>query len=219
VNLLNAWLNTGMAAPYTMATTTWEGTGELPFHAPASLTATAAGTSQVSVSWESVPGAASYEVFRSSHGGAFVSVGTPTAAVYTDNAVSANTTYLYKARAIASDASQSDFSNVDAATTIVFTDAPIVPGVTIVKAAHLTQLRTAVNAVRAAAGLSAYSFGTVPAPGTLIQRAHVLELRSALDPARAGAGLPSISYTDATLTAGVTPVKAAHLEELRGGCL
>jgi hypothetical protein len=219
VNLLNAWLNTGMAAPHTMATTTWEGTGALPFHAPASLTATASGTTQVNVSWEVVPGASSYEVFRSSHGVAFVSIGTPTAAAYTDNSVSANTTYLYKARAIASDASESDFSNVDAATTIVFTDAPIVPGVTTVKATHITQLRAAVNAVRAAAGLSAYAFGTAPSPGTFIQRVHVQELRSALDPARAAITLAPISYTDATLTTGVTPVKAAHLEELRSGCL
>jgi hypothetical protein len=88
-----------------------------------------------------------------------------------------------------------------------------------VKATHITQLRAAVNAVRAAAGLSAYAFGTAPSPGTFIQRVHVQELRSALDPARAAITLAPISYTDATLTTGVTPVKAAHLEELRSGCL
>jgi hypothetical protein len=87
-----------------------------------------------------------------------------------------------------------------------------------VRAIHLTQLRTAVNAMRAAAGLPAFVF-TDPAlvPGTAVKRLHVTELRSALDAARATIGLPALAYTDSTITAGSTPIRAAPITELRGG--
>jgi len=44
---------------------------------------------------------------------------------------------------------------------------------------------------------------------------HVLELRSALDAVYAAAGVPSPAYTEASLEAEVTVIKAVHLNELR----
>ncbi len=57
----------------------------------------------------------------------------------------------------------------------------------------------------------------VDAGSTTIKRVHVTALRTALDAARSAIGLAAISYTDPTITAGVTVMKAAHLTELRAG--
>jgi hypothetical protein len=97
----------------------------------------------------------------------------------------------------------------------VFTDDPLVPGVTVIKAVHITELRTAVNQARARAGLAAANWAEAVAAGVLVKAAHIVELRARLDEARAALGLPAASYTDPTLTVGVTTVKAVHIQELR----
>jgi RHS repeat-associated protein len=101
--------------------------------------------------------------------------------------------------------------------TPVFTDDPLVAGVTEVKAIHLTELRAAVNQARARAGLAAATWtdANVQPNVTLIKAVHIQELRARLDEARAALGLPAASYTDPTLTVGVTTVKAAHVQDLR----
>ncbi|HEX3069491.1 MAG TPA: hypothetical protein VHX14_13050, partial [Thermoanaerobaculia bacterium] len=124
-------------------------------------------------------------------------------------------TYLYQVRA--ADASTlGSPSSVDLATTILFTDDPMSAGSTIIKAVHITELRTAVNAVRAAAGLSPTTFTDASLSGTRPKALHVTELRSALDAARAAIGLSALVYTDPGLAAGGI-VKAAHYRELRAG--
>jgi hypothetical protein len=42
-------------------------------------------------------------------------------------------------------------------------------------------------------------------------------LRTALNQARSAIGLPAIAYTNPSLAAGVTPIRAAHVLELREG--
>jgi PKD repeat protein len=96
---------------------------------------------------------------------------------------------------------------------VIFTDDPLVPGSTIIKAVHLAELRTAVNAVRALAGLSAATFTDSATPGVVIKAVHITELRTALDPALSALGLPTGGYTD-TISRGVI-VKAVHIQELR----
>jgi hypothetical protein len=184
---------------------------------PASLVATAAGTSQVNVDWSDVAGADHYQVWRSSLGGAFAVVGSPSASAFTDSTVSANTTYLYRVQAFDPSDNPSAFSNVDAATTIVFTDDPLVALTTKAKAVHVTQLRTAVNAFRAAAGLGALVADGTIGVGSLIRAQHITALRTGLNEARSVIGLSALTYTDPTLTAGATKIKAAHIHELRNG--
>jgi hypothetical protein len=50
--------------------------------------------------------------------------------------------------------------------------------VTVIKAVHLTELRTAVNAVRTAAGLSPATFTDATPGGILIKAIHIQELRA-----------------------------------------
>jgi uncharacterized delta-60 repeat protein len=169
--------------------------------APTLFTATATGFSTVSLTWRPVAEAAGYEVYRSSFNGPYTLALTTSASSATDSGLSANTTYLYQVRTLGS-GGPSAFTAIDPATTIVFTDTSL-SGV-LIKAVHIDELRTAVNAMQVAAGLSPSTFTdpTLTAGTTTIKRLHVTELRDALDAARSTIGLPVISYTDATITPG-----------------
>jgi subtilisin family serine protease len=182
---------------------------------PANVVATATGPAQVAISWSPVTGAASYRVYRSTNGTSYSLVGSPAGAVFNDTSVSAGTAYLYKVRAFGT--SETGDSNTDLATTVLFADPMVVARSTPIKDVHLTQLLTAINAVRAMAGLAPATFSaSAPANGVIVRRSHMAALRSAVDAARAALGLPTPPYTDATITIGVTRIKAVHVEELRG---
>lgn len=183
---------------------------------PANLVATAAGASQVNVDWGDVAGADHYDVWRSSNGGEYAVVGSPSASAFTDSTVSADTTYLYRVQAGAGD-DLSAFSNIDAATTIAFTDDPLVALTTKVKLAHVTELRAAVNAVRAAATLGALAADGTITLGAPVRAQHITALRTGLSEARSVIGLSALTYTDPALTAGATKIRSSHLHELRNG--
>jgi hypothetical protein len=185
--------------------------------APAGVVATAVNptqvnVTQVNVTWNAVAGAVHYEVWRSVDGGAFALAGSPSVPAMSDGAVVASKTYLYRVRAV-NGPHVSPFSNVDAATTIAFTDDPAVPQSTRVKAVHITQLRTAVNAMRSSASLAPLAADPTIGVGLRIRAQHITALRSGLSEARAAIGLPALSFTDATLMV----VKAVHVQELRDG--
>ncbi len=174
------------------------------------LTATATSTSAVALTWTAVEGAASYAIERSVNGAAFAPLVTVGTTSHDDLGLAANTTYLYRVRAVVTGAGM---SNVDAATTIAFTDSTLASG-TIVKAAHFNELRIAVNAMRTAAGLGEQVFTDTLTPATTIIKAtHLTELRSALDEARTAMGVPALVYSDDAI------VKAAHVNELRAGVM
>jgi hypothetical protein len=185
--------------------------------APSNLVATATSASQASLTWIGVVGTDHYEVERRSGGGAFALVGSPTTALFTNTGLAADTTYLYRVRAVASGGGMTAYSNVDPATTVIFANDPIVAGVTPIQAAHLTELRTAVNAMRTAASLPLIAADPTVAVGAPMLAQHTAALRSGLDQARSALGLSAISYTDPTLVAGSTIVKAAHVQEPRSG--
>ena len=98
-----------------------------------------------------------------------------------------------------------------------FTDDPLVPGVTPVRAVHLLELRSRIDGLRRRAGLPAFGWTDAKVvPGVTPARAvHLTELRSALGEAYAAAGLPAPGYTDAAVTAVVTALRAVQLQELR----
>jgi hypothetical protein len=176
---------------------------------PSSLVATAVTTTRVDLSWTAAQGAAGYTIERSHGGGAFTAIGTTALTSYTDLTVQAGETYVYRVRATNGET----YSNRDHATTINFTDDPLVARQTVIRAIHLTQLRTAVNAVREAAGLAPATF-TDPSPaGVAVKAVHINQLRSALAPALSALG-KSVSWTDPTLGPGMT-VRAVHFQQIR----
>src|SRR5205814_6832020 len=104
--------------------------------APVGLIATAATAMSVSLIWTPVTGATSYKIYRSSSYPTFTQIEDIPMASYTDATVAAATSYLYKVRA-SDGITESPDSNVDVATTILFTTDPaLTAGVTTVKAAH-----------------------------------------------------------------------------------
>jgi len=96
-----------------------------------------------------------------------------------------------------------------------FTDDPLVAGSTVVRAAHFLELRAAINSVRSALGLNPFVWAATPTPGTQTSVVHVTELRTALNAAYQALGRAAPTYTDPTATAGLTVIKAVHLNELR----
>jgi Zn-dependent metalloprotease len=182
---------------------------------PTNVVATAAGATSVNVTWTAAAGAASYRVYRSDDGTSFSLVGSPSSNSFTDTTAVANTAYLYKVRAF--NGSESPDSNVDLATTVVFTD-PALTTATRIKAVHFTELLTAVNAVRVLGGLTPVAFSApAPGPGVSVRKLHLQGLRDGLHPALSALGRTLPSYTDPAITAAATGVKKVHIEQLRAG--
>ena len=98
-----------------------------------------------------------------------------------------------------------------------FTDDPVRPGVTPVRAVHFTELRTRIDGLRQAAGLAPFGWTdpVLRAGVTPVRLAHLTELRQALGGAYRAAGRTPPRWTDAAPTGGATPIRAAHLTELR----
>lgn len=180
--------------------------------APSSIAAAATGTNSVAVSWSAVNFAATYEVERSTGSGAFARIAVVNATSYSDTTVAASTVYLYRVRAVDGNGVPGATSARAPATTIVFTaDAR-----RIIRAAHMTELRNAINVFRQAFGLAAATYSTPSiTAGMRIRAADLREMRDALNEARAAAGLPLLTFEP--LYAGVTKVKASHMRELQQG--
>ena len=97
-----------------------------------------------------------------------------------------------------------------------FTDPVLTVGFTVVKKVHIEELRTRIDALRAAKTLGPFGFTdpTLTANVTQAKGVHISDLRTAL--AEAYAPLPAPVYTtDPIITAGATLIKADHILELR----
>ncbi len=176
---------------------------------PSNLVAKATGTTSVIVTWTPAASAAQYEVWRYIDG-AFAPVGRTANLAFAESGLTPDTAYVYRVHALDPDDNLSAPSLRDIATTMQFTDPKFVAGLPI-KAAHVVELRQAVNLARAAAGLSPATFSGPVAPGTRVQAVHLEELRTAVQPAVNFFGAPA-SFTEWGLAG--TPVKALHFQEL-----
>ena len=92
-----------------------------------------------------------------------------------------------------------------------FDDDPLQVGQTPIKSIHITQLRTAINDLRARRGYGPYVWNTAAQPGDLIKADPILEMRIALD----GALGPPPSPGYARGLAYGQPILAVHIQELR----
>jgi uncharacterized protein YkwD len=99
-----------------------------------------------------------------------------------------------------------------------FTDHPLVSRTTRVKAAHITELRQAIDALRTRYGLPRHPWADAAlAPATIVLASHVVELRAALDAVYAAAKRTPPSYP--TLTPRTTVIAAADVAALRAAVL
>lgn len=179
-----------------------------PFGPPPGLVATSTGGGSVNVTWFATSGTAKYEVWRNLAGGGFAKIGETTNTFLVD-VPSPSSAALYKVRAVSPADALSDFSNSDLTITHSFTDETITAGTTLVKAAHLTEVRDAANAVRALAELSAATWTS----STTVLAVQFNEVRTAINQARLAMGLSAATFTD-TISTGVL-VKRIHMVELR----
>lgn len=101
-----------------------------------------------------------------------------------------------------------------------FSDDPITAGTTI-KAAHLTELRVAVDALRARYNLSAmvWTDSTIVAGETSIKAVHFVELRTALAEVYNAAGVAAPTYTNTPLVTDVSRLSVTDIAELRSAIL
>ena len=102
-----------------------------------------------------------------------------------------------------------------------FTDHPIVPNVTPVRALHFAELRERIDAVRSVAELPAFPWAdpVLRADVMPVRLVHLMELRKALGAAYAAAGHSAPVWTDPVAVSGTTSIRAAHLMELRAAVL
>ena len=102
-------------------------------------------------------------------------------------------------------------------TGFIFTDDPVSAQGGVIKAVYLTELRTAINSLRTARGLLAYSWtdSTLTTGSTQVKAVHLTELRTALNQAYQAAVRTTPTYTDLSVVAGTTVIKAVHINELR----
>lgn len=186
---------------------------------PTNLVATAISTTQVGLTWTAPPGQVDhYEVQRTQRIDLpFVTLAPPypTSTNFTDITATSGITYLYRVRAVGPGGITSGYSDVDLATTVIFDEDPLIAGVTTIKAQHITQLRQAVNAVRATANLQPATWTDSSPQGVFVKAVHINELRTNLNGGLSTLGFSTPSYTDPTLVPGTTLVKKNHIEELR----
>lgn len=176
---------------------------------PTGVDAKVTGTTQVTVSWEApAGGAASYIVQRRTPSTAYAtSTCTMSGTTCTDLNAPGPAAYIYRVCSVS--VSTSTCSLPDVAGNFTFTDDPIVPGVTRVQAAHITQLQAAANAMLA----TPRSF-TAASSNTTILATQLQEISDAIDAARAALGLPPFRRHDAAYDNTVT-IKAPNVQELR----
>ena len=98
-----------------------------------------------------------------------------------------------------------------------FTNPTLTAASDVIRAVHVTELRTRIDAYRSSVGLPPFPYTdpTLASGATAVKAVHVAELRTSLRQAYMQAKLPPPAFTDDPLTAGTT-AKAIHITELRG---
>lgn len=189
---------------------------------PTNLIATATSASSVSLTWVAPAGnVVGYVVERQGNPNSQpVEIPTGSSSTFfNDSTTAGDYAYLYRVKAAFAGGGYSGYGNRDIATTVMFTDGQL-QGVA-VKAVHLTELRRAVNAVRALVPNLGAASWTYPDPVSspaeqrrAIYLEDVTDLRVKLDDALGPLGLLTTYPPNPPLTRGA-PVSGDHFEQIR----
>ena len=174
------------------------------------VVATGNGTS-VSVSWTGI-GAHHYEVIRFSTRTTWA-IATTTAGTSHVDLVPANAAYLYTIRAADELGQTIAWASPDLATSVTFTDDPLVPGVSLIRASHIDQLRTASAAMQRLVNFQVVQPITMPV-GSFVIASDLVALRDEIERRRRSLGLAPGVYATPGLAAGQL-IRAGHIIELR----
>ncbi len=181
---------------------------------PIALAATATAPGSVSLTWTG-NGAHHYEVYRTLGSNGWMMLASTTGTSFVDSVSFTHGGLLYTVHAVNAAGDTIGYAPADFALADPFTDDPLVPRVTIAKAAHLFALRVAAYHLRF---FGIYDSGlNYPEPvpsGTPFKAADILALRNEINDHRRRLGMPILTWTDPAPAPG-TPFKAIHLQELR----
>lgn len=184
-------------------------------------TATRQANGSVRIAWSAAqPGPVQMEVWRASTlAGGFAIVGTAAygAGQYDDATAAPDTVYLYRVRALDAGANPGRDGGPDLANTRVYTDPVIASGSIAAKVIHVSEVRAAIDGLRALAGLAPATYSRTVTAGSAILATDFLEMRDRLDAARSS--IPGLAaapaYFEPALTAGTTIIDRRHLLDLR----
>ena len=208
------------------------GTGAATAAAPSTLTAApSSGGGNVELSWAAAAGAVKYRLERKGATGSFVLAGVTPSTSLTDSGVAAGSAYLYRVCAANAQGScTSAFSNIALGAAVSFPTDPNITSTaedptgvnaTVIRAAHITELRTAVNAVRSLAGLPAAQWSapnqTVTPNVSIVYAIDVLDLRLRLHEALQQLNIQTSDYEDQQLHGAPngTNIRKVHITQLR----
>ena len=99
-----------------------------------------------------------------------------------------------------------------------FTDDPLIPRVSYVKAVHISELRARVNELRARHSLPAFGWGAGAVIGGTVRAQHIIEIRAALGQVYNAVLRGQPTYADSNLAPGAA-IKAIHITELRAAVI
>ena len=183
---------------------------------PSFLSATRAAAAQIALSWAAASGVleiSRYRIERLPDNATFETSGPETAFDDTTGLVPGNA-YLYRVSAIDTNGGVSSPSPYDLATLIELQDDPLVPNATLIRGAHVVDLRRAIDAIRVAAGLGPAWTNDEP-PAGRVHASVFSELRNRLNEARGTLALPTVEFLNTVAPGSV--IRATDVEALRDG--
>lgn len=163
-------------------------------------------TSAVHIAYVVPDGTTSTALYRRTAGGAWGAIAWD-GNTGLDADVQRGVVYEYQLRATVSGVEQ--FSNVDGA--MLFTDDPVNTGDT-VKRLHFSELRDAVNLLRANAGLAPFAFSSSFDESPISRAEHLTSLQTAAAQARAALGMSTLTFD--SVSAG-SVIRASQIREIR----
>jgi hypothetical protein len=156
-------------------------------------------------------GISGYRIERLPDEATFTTVGSEPAFDDTTGLVAGNA-YFYRVSTIDTNDAISSPSPYDLATLIELRDDPIVPKATLIRGAHVVDLRRAIDAVRHAAGLPSAWTNYDPPTGAVTASAFG-ELRNRLNEARSIVQLPGVDFINSVAPGSL--IRAADVQALR----
>jgi hypothetical protein len=190
---------------------------------PPVISATGSATGSATITWSAVPAISGYKVFRrDSQTSGWNLLNTTSMTLYTDNGLPANRTFLYRVRAFDAAGDESADSNDELATTISYTDNPLTTS-TVIRARHIVEVRSAVNAICAYAGtaicpippFSGAALDETQMKTQVIRASDFDAVQNQIISLRAAIGASAATFRE-TPAVGMS-VRIIHMEDLRTG--
>jgi hypothetical protein len=176
------------------------------------------GTGRNDISWGAATSSVgiSHYLVKRQPGNVIFSVNYPTVSFSDQTSLVTGKAYVYRVAAIDNNGISSVDAGPDLASVRTFTTDPVPgPGLATVQAVHVSELRSAVDAVRFAVGLPLAWSSYAPPVGLTVSAADFTQIRDRLNEARAALQISLVSFT-APVGPG-QPVARTTLTELRNG--